>query len=79
MTTNLDMSMRPIMLLLLVVGALPLSAQAQAMADSGDSSGTLAIIVAFILGIYFLRNAVAMGLHDAVSYTHLTLPTIYSV
>jgi hypothetical protein len=26
--------------------------------------GTLAIIVAFILGIYFLRNAVAMGLHD---------------
>jgi len=26
--------------------------------------GTLAIIVTFILGIYFLRNAVAMGLHD---------------
>jgi len=26
--------------------------------------GTLAIIVTFILGIYFLRNAVALGLHD---------------
>jgi hypothetical protein len=26
--------------------------------------GTLAIIVAFIFGIYFLRNAVALGLHD---------------
>jgi len=26
--------------------------------------GTLAIIVSFVFGIYFLRNAVAMGLHD---------------
>jgi hypothetical protein len=26
--------------------------------------GTLTIIVSFVLGIYFLRNAVAMGLHD---------------
>lgn len=29
--------------------------------------GTLAIIVAFVLGIYFLRNAVALGLHDVDS------------
>jgi hypothetical protein len=61
---NLDMKMRRIMLLLLVTASLPLSAQAQALADSRDSSSTVAITVPAQPDLAYVRPTTEMKLHS---------------
>ena len=39
----------------------------------------LAIVLSLWLGAYWLRRWIVPEFSGAVSYTHLTLPTIYSV
>jgi hypothetical protein len=58
------MNMHRIMLLLLVAIVLPLSARAQALADSTDSSGTVAIVTPAHLDLTYIRPTTKMKLHS---------------
>jgi len=61
---NLDMNMRIIMLVLLVVAALPLSAKAQALADSGDSSSLVAITTPAHPDLTYIRPTTTIKFHS---------------
>jgi hypothetical protein len=61
---NLDMKLRRIMLLLLVTASLPLSAQEQALADSRDSSSTVAITNPAQPDLAYVRPTTKMKLHS---------------
>ena len=58
------MNMRSIMFLLLVVVDLPLSANAQALADSRDSSGTVAITTPAHPDLTYIRPTTKIKLHS---------------
>jgi hypothetical protein len=61
---NLDMKVRLFMLPLMIVAALQLSAQAQALADPADSSGTVAITTSARRDLTYLRPTTRTKLHS---------------
>jgi hypothetical protein len=73
---NLDMNMRRIMILWLVAVILPLSAHAQALADSTDSSSTVAIVTPAHLDLTYIRPTTKMKLHNYLFDTFGPYPIV---
>jgi hypothetical protein len=70
------MNMRRIMILWLVAVVLPLSARAQALADSTDSSSTVAIVTPAHLDLTYIRPTTKMKFHSYLFDTFGPYPIV---